>query len=250
MGLFNKLFGQKDKLSDQSQFFDLTPYTQICKTKQELIERYGGIALSKQSDLQALTGTNDWKFSMETGMISFGDNLIVPVQILGTFSHESETWLWAWANEESGVPPNLLTQTLQLKTYGKQNGIEFLYTEEFDATNEDLHLIGLIASGMFDSSGYYLANYGQGTLLVNLKSDEIDQLRKDDFIRISNTFTQLISTSFITNHKSAFINYVIALGYHIDKVGSAFTATKDKNFITADFDNLNRLKNITGTNGS
>ena len=68
----------------------LTP----AQTKQELLGRYAALAFNKQSDLYEVIGDNAWNVDMAAGVISFGPGLVFSVQILGSFSHMSETWLW------------------------------------------------------------------------------------------------------------------------------------------------------------
>lgn len=246
MGFLNKLFGSKDTGNEPAN--ENTPETQPPKTETELLEQYAAVALEKQIDLYEVIGDSAWNFDMKSGTITFGKEFVFPVQVLGTFSHSSETWLWAWANEGSNIPQNLLEQALRLKTYGEQHGIDLLRNPEFDATTQDLHAVGCVASGMFGASGYYLANYGQGTMVATVKSDEVDNLRKDDIPRLLTTFPQVIS-QFNVNHKAAFIHYVTAKGYAVTGNGNTVTATHQTGNATATFDNLGRLADLTGTAG-
>ncbi|WP_316834380.1 DUF6882 domain-containing protein [Pedobacter nutrimenti] len=244
MGFFNKLFKQENNpvgTGEKLSKIDLEP----CKTEQELIQRFGGIALDKQSDLSEVIGSNNWNVDMTKGEISFGTNLVFPIQVLGTFSHSSETWLWAWANTESGLPESIIQQALQLKKYGEENEIPLLSNSEFDASKDDLHLIGLIASGMFNSSAYYVADYGQGAMVVTIKSDTIDKIRKEDHHRVLTTFPQLISL-FEMNHQVALTNYLNAKGYHVAENGNHLSAERDGNRIVAEFDEQFRLTKLNG----
>ena len=220
-------------------------YLTPCKTGQELIERFGGNSFDKQIDLGEVIGKNNWNVDMAKGEISFGANIVFPIQVLGTFSHSSETWLWSWANSKSELPENLTQQAEQLKKYGEDNGIDLLKNSEFDASKDDLHLIGLIASGMFNSSGYYIADYGQGSMVVTIKSDKVDKIRKDNHHRILTVFTQLIS-QFKMNHNFALTNYLTAKNYSISENGTKLIATKNGNTITAEFDDLSRLTKLNG----
>ena len=219
------------------------------QTEQELLERYAALAYDKQNDLYEVIGDNSWNADMGTGTISFGPELVFPIQVLGTFSHSSKTWLWAWANAQSNLPASLLSQAEQLRTYGEQHGIELLTASEFDATETDLHLIGIIASGMFGASAYYLANYGQGTMVVTIKSDLIDQVPKNDFARIPHAFPQVIS-AFEMHHRSAFIHYLTQKGYSVTETADMVSAVVDYGTLTATFDHLGRLANLQGRSGS
>ncbi len=219
--------------------------TQNDSSLKELIEKYGGIALDKQNDLYDVIGENNWNVDLTMGKISFGENLVFPIQVLGTYSHSSGTWLWAWANTQSNIPDNLLKQSLQLKKYGTDNGIELLQNSTFTIEVNDIHAIGIIASGMFLSSGYYLADYGQGIMCVTIKSEVIDKIRQDDHLRILTVFPNLIS-SFEMNHRKALVNYLTAREYEIIDDQNKLTGTKNGKIITAEFDELSRL---TGLNG-
>ena len=164
---------------------------------------------------------------------------------MGTFSHSSETWLWSWANTQSGLSESITQQAEQLRKYGEDNELDLLRNSQFDATKNDLHLIGLVASGMFGSSGYYIADYGQGAMVVTIKSEMVDKIRKDNHYRILTVFPQLISM-FDMNHNKALTNYLISSGYEISENGAKLTASKNVNTIKAEFDDQFRLINLNG----
>ncbi|MCE3228136.1 MAG: hypothetical protein K0S32_2687 [Bacteroidetes bacterium] len=240
MAFFKDLFG-KSGGSEETPNHNQSP----CKTEQELIERYGGIAWEKQNELYKVIGDNNWNVDIKKGEISFGPDNNFPIQILGTFSHSSQTWLWAWANTKSGLPDSLIKHSLELKKYGETNGISLLQNDQFDAGKSDLHLIGMIASGMFRSSGYYVADYGQGAMVVTIKSDKVDKNRDDSHHAIILTFPQLIS-EFEMNHKSALANYLLAKNYTVTDKAKGLSATRNGQTITAEFDESSRLTKLNG----
>jgi hypothetical protein len=246
MGFFSKLFGQSDKTEpinepQLEQQLNLPP----SKTEQALLERYGGIALDKQLDFADIIGDNNWNVDMDKAEISFGANLIFPIQVLGTISHASQTWLWAWANTKSGLTENVTKQSYALKKFGEENEIDLLRNDSFDFSKEDLHLMGIIASGMYNASAYYIADYGQGAMVVTIKSDAIDKLKNQNHQRIFTVFPQLIA-QFDMDHKNAFSNYLIAKGYALSAEGNNVTGTKNGNTVTGLFDEQMRLTNLKG----
>ncbi|MEI2274554.1 hypothetical protein OHD16_20570 [Sphingobacterium sp. ML3W] len=262
MGFLNKLFGKGTKIGqgteaeqgakiEQGAKVEQVTSTKgpenslACCTEQELIERFGGIAFDKQYDFATVISNNNWNIDMTKEEISFGPNLDFPIQVLGTFSHSSETWLWAWANTKSGLSENITQQALQLKKYGEDQGIDLFSNNSFDFSKDELHRIGLIASGMFDASAYYIADYGQGAMLVTIKSNVLDRQYQDDHLRILSVFPQLIS-QFEMNHKIALQWYLEKKGYKISEQGAQFIATKGGDTITAEFDELSRLTNLNG----
>jgi hypothetical protein len=226
----------------------MTPDATPAQTEQELLERYAALACDRQADLAEVIGDKDWNADMAAGTISFGPGLEFPLQALGTFSHVSETWRWAWVGTDPSWPASLLRQAEQLRAYGEQHGIELLTVGEFDATTQDLHAIGAIASGMFGASGYYLANYGQGTLVLTVKSALIDQVPKNDFARISTVFPQVIGL-FELRHRPAFLQYLTQKGYPVTETAEAVSAAVGAGTLTATFDSLGRLASLKGSSG-
>jgi len=243
MDFLKKLFG-KEKAAPSNEE-NQAQTEQPCTSEHELIERYGGVALGKQLKLGEIIGENDWNVDMTKQEISFGGDLVFPIQVLGTFSHSSETFLWSWANEQSGLAETIMQQALQLKKYGEENGIDLLRNNEFDATLHDLHLIGLIASGMFNTSGYYLGDYGAGTMVLTVETALVNKQEKDDHLRILTVFPQLIS-QFEMNHKNALSSYLKASNYTVTTTENSITATKADKTITAEFDTLFRLTSLKG----
>lgn len=241
MSIFKKLFGKEAGQQDSAD----SPIVQQGpgKTEQELTEQYAALGLDKQRNLYDVIGDNSWNADLTKGEISFGNDLAFPIQVLGTFSHSSETWLWGWANTNSNIPQPLLEQALQLKAHGEQYDIPLFKNSTFDAAKNDLHLIGMIASGVFNSSAYYLADYGQGVLLVTLKSAAIDKADKSDAPRVSTVFPEAISF-FEMNHRNAFKNYVERKGYSVNTQSNQVIAEKNGAKITATFDEQGRLINL------
>ncbi|MEP6928759.1 MAG: DUF6882 domain-containing protein [Flavobacterium sp.] len=239
MGILNNLFGKKktenvlksNTINNQKHF----------KNENDFLEKFGAVALEKQRNLFDVTGGLSWNVDMDKEEITFGDDLTFPMQVLGSFSHSSETWLWIWDNKAGGYPESVMKQALLLKQYGEENNIDLLKVGKFDAVQNDLHLIGMIATVVFNSSGYYLGDYGQGTMVVTIKNDSIDQLESEELPRILTVFPELISTFEIQNHKNAFTNYLTAKGYKITSNENEVVAKKNDNVITALFNENNLL---------
>ena len=216
-----------------------------CKNEQELLERYACMAWEKQKDFAEVIGNNNWNVDMGKGEISFGPDLHFPIQVLGTIAYAAQSWLWAWANTVSGLQPQLIEQSLQLKAYGETNSISLLSSDSFDFSKEELHIIGMIASGMFGANGYYIADYGQGAMVVTIKSELIDKQRKDSHHAILTVFPQVIS-QYGMNHRHALKHYLSAKGYRITEDGNNLSGTKNGNTIQATFDELSRLTQLKG----
>ncbi|MBK5720248.1 hypothetical protein JGH11_05125 [Dysgonomonas sp. Marseille-P4677] len=210
-----------------------------------LLEKHAGIAFEKQYNLAEIIGENNWEIDMSTGLIYFGDELKFPMQILGSYSFDSGTWLWAWANEASNIPDSLLIETNRLKEIGETYNIEFLTMPEYNMEPTDVHALGLIASGEFNSSAYYAGNYGNGILLLTLKDESIENVPYNEQLRILSIYPEIIS-NFAINHRRTFKNYLDSKGYSIQEEGNKLTTNKGEGLISAEFDDMDRLVKING----
>lgn len=209
-----------------------------------LFEQYAGIGFEKQYSLAEVIGDNDWSMDMEMGTISFGE-IEMPIQVLGTYSNHSATWLWGWANEASNIPTNLLQQANELKKLGEEYNIEFLTKEEYKIEPTDVHALGIIASGKFGSSAYYAGDFGDGIILVTLESPSVDDVDYNEQARILDVFPQIISI-FGVNHKRALKNYLENKGYTAEEKNNLIKASKNDNTIIATFDENDRLAKLNG----
>jgi hypothetical protein len=253
MGIFGKLFGNNDAENASKTNEEIAPATSNNSTitnapqnatEQDLIERYAGISFDKQADLYEAIHDNAWNADLDIGEISFGPSLNYPVQTLGTYSHQSNNWLWAWANKQADWPESVQVQANQLKAYGEANNIALFTMDSIDTQIGDVHLIGQIATGLFDASAYYVADYGQGAMLFLLKTDKLPAA-KNEHARVITVIPQLIS-AYEMNHKTAITHYLNAKNYTITQDKDTLSATKNGNSLIAEFDELNRLTNLNG----
>ncbi|MGL4598597.1 MAG: DUF6882 domain-containing protein, partial [Bacteroidia bacterium] len=165
--------------------------------------------------------------------------------ILGTFSHGSQNWLWAWANTQSGLPESLLLQASQLKQYGETNGIDLLRTSTFDFSKAEMHFIGLIALELFKARGYYIADFGKGAMLVTIPADKREQVVSENHLRIFSAFPQFIA-QFEMNHQRALVHYLYAKGYTVLQTETTVSGAKAENRVVGKFDAEGRLLNLEG----
>ncbi|MEN7551645.1 DUF6882 domain-containing protein [Rapidithrix thailandica] len=227
---------------------DTTNFNSLEKTKaqsfEELFEQHGALAFEKQFLLSEVIGENHWQFDMNAGCISFGQELVFPVQVIGSLSFGDNSWMWGWANTQSGIPENLLEQSNALKALGEKLNIQELTEAHFAVGDNFEHKIGMIASGLFGASSYYLANYGKGTLVVTIQSDQIPDVNYNYPEKIFTTFPQLIGSIDI-NHREAFKNYLIDRGFQLKTDAHSIEGLKDGKTVRAEFDEQGRLTHLS-----
>ena len=68
-------------------------------------------------------GNPDWNFDMDSGKLAFGDVITLDIQLMGTESTSSQSWLWSWANTMSKIPSKLIQTSNTLRDYGKKTDL-------------------------------------------------------------------------------------------------------------------------------
>ena len=218
-------------------------------SEQELLEQFAAIGLDRQLDLSEVIGDNNWNVDLAKSEISFGEDLTFAMQALGTFSRQSGTWLWAWANSQTPYTEAGTQQARQLRQYSEANGIALLANPDCEATADDLHRLGLMAVGLLQADAYYLADYGQGIMLVTLTDPQLAAAHPKDDLRIFRVFSEVIS-QFELRHQPALAAYLTAKGYEVAASPHALTAHKNGTPVTAEFDELGRLTKFGGNVGA
>ncbi len=208
-----------------------------------LLEQHGGIGFEKQHSLFELIGESDWSVDLDTELLTFSNGEEFKIQVLGSYGYNAETWLWQWANTQSGGEESVYQDALKLKALGEKEGIDLFTTAEFKCNTTEVHLLGVISSSILGSSAYYCGDYGDGIALMTIKSDKIDNVEYVELLRIAETFSSLISIREM-NHKEAFINYMVAKKYEHSLHSNSITASKGDKSITATFDELDRLTDL------
>lgn len=133
----------------------------------------------KQMRLREVIADRNWNLSLEPssktfGKLVFGTSSEDPegakydIQVLGSESLVSQTWLWSWNNPSIPDHLKVLAKELREKT-NLQNLPEFA-TEQWDLLpNRDGHRMGLVACGICDAKAYYSGpngNVGRVLMLI------------------------------------------------------------------------------------
>ncbi|SBW06459.1 conserved hypothetical protein [uncultured delta proteobacterium] len=207
----------------------------------DILEQHAGAVMDRQQVLGERLGSHEWAADTESGMIFFsGPNIESPFEIIGTVSSATGEWLWGWAN--ASLPGDLAVISDSLHAVGKAEGIDFFTKERFPATKDDLHAMGIAACGLGGAKGYYIADYGDGILLVALKDESVLHGWQPEHSRIFSVFPRVIQL-FDLDHKAALQHYLTSLGYAVSEEGG-LSAVKDGRIVTATFDTQGRLAEL------
>ncbi len=214
-------------------------------TLQAYLEKYALLALEKQDRLESLTRERMHELDLDAGTIRF-DDLEFPVQVIGTESDNTLTWLWAWAEEQTEIPVSLLQSAIQLRNWGGGEGLPEFTMPAIDLNRADGNVIAMISAEVCRASSYYRDDYEGGAVFLLLFDRLIDNQPSFDRARLLLRFSDLISR-YDLNHRDTILSYLTL---------KELSPAEQKNLIScelesgerlnAEFDDLGRLVMVNG----
>jgi len=210
-------------------------------------QQHVAAAFERQLRLGDVLSDRAWSFSLHDGTLSFarkgffGKLLPLHVQILGTESQSSDTWLWAWANEGSGIRENFLRIAHQFQELGNTPGIPEFVKGQLPLDEVDGHQIGTLASGINGRGGYYRCPYDDGAMFVYLPDVVLPKVEYPA-VRVTTVFPQVIDAYEVTDHRAALRGLLASLDFRLEKDSpTEIAATFGKTSVHAHFDDQGRM---------
>ena len=188
----------------------------------------------------------DWFIDLEEGFIQFGQDKY-PMQLLGSESYVSNTWLWGWANP-GDFSPAVLQDALSLQQIG-----EARHYEEFTGAEMDLgdlrggHVFSSIAAMLSGGNTcYYRCPYDGGAAFVLVKDLPDDVFKPVDLQNFVQGIQQLIQL-FEADHRLLVKGWLLQEGVEYREAEGAIVADFCSQALEVRFDDLNRITGINAT---
>jgi hypothetical protein len=214
-------------------------------TLQAYLEKYALLSLEKQDRLESLIRDRMHELDLDAGKIRFED-LEFPVQVIGTESDNTLTWLWAWAEEQTEVPIGLLQSAIQLRTWGGNEGIPEFTVPSVDLNRADGNIMAMISVEICRASCYYRDDYEGGTVFLLLFDRMIDSQPSFDRARLLLRFSDLISR-YDLNHRNVVLSYLTLKGLSpVEQRNLINCELESGERLNAEFDDTGRLVVVNG----
>ena len=211
----------------------------------DLFTHHVATGMARQLALADLLGARGWQLDLNAGMVTFGDDLRYPVQLLGTESHGDGTWLWAWANTGSNLDPSLLQLAGWLREHGRIEGVRELTEPSMRLDRVDGHRLALIASGL-TGRPYYRGSYNGGAIFFHLENLPS---RVQGAVPPEKVFTVLgqVLQAFAVDHRSVVVAFLRQQGWRVDDSPAGVLGRhSDGSQMRVTFDHLGRISDLTG----
>jgi len=179
-----------------------------------LYTQHAAASFDKQVYLRAMLGKARWSFALEQGTLAFSqphEMLQLSVQLLGTESQDSNTWLWAWANQESGIPTKSLEAVQQLRSIGQTQQVPELMQSELALTEEiNGGRLAAIATGICRAACYFRVAYPGGVLYMLIKDAQYKRSVRHPLQRIAKLFPAFAKErdALLLNQRTAYLSYL------------------------------------------
>ncbi|HXI71009.1 MAG TPA: hypothetical protein VNN22_11705 [Verrucomicrobiae bacterium] len=157
MGIFKKLFGQKDDTGETPEF------------KAFIEGSMEGLRLQTEAHQNTWHFGKEerWDFAQDTGelVFTFPDMIVrAPAQIVGSFDSQAGTWMWAWANSSIAEP--LARDSVKAREYGEQHHIRRLTAPSWSAEETDGWHMAALANRLCESNGIYRGPAGTSFVFI------------------------------------------------------------------------------------
>lgn len=193
-----------------------------------------------------IIGDNGWNVDIKGGKIKFGNKEFAS-GVLGSESYESDTWLWSWANTESGLPEIVSAPSRRAKKVLSQvpEFINGKFSLDELHTGHNLSMVCCAVSE--ENICYYRCPYSNGAAFVTVKGlpDEIfAPLSAESFVRECMD----IIGGFYCDHLLMVAGFLYQSGYDFEQNGAVLSADVGGTCLFFEFEysgDMYRLMNIS-----
>jgi hypothetical protein len=214
---------------------------------EDYLADHAGSSFARQLALADYLGNGEWGADLEQGVFTYTPDKTFSLQVLGSESHISNTWLWAWANTQSDLPPALLRDVEAIKKHGEKNGATFLTTRSLELDAMSGHAIAMICSGLAGGKCYYRGPYDDGAaylLLDGVPASVTAPVAPERAITVINE----VISQFEVNHRRAVESFLAQQGYRLDRADDTSSAIAPSgSVLNLRFDDRGLLLEMTGT---
>ncbi|SIS47480.1 hypothetical protein SAMN05421766_102135 [Zobellia uliginosa] len=212
----------------------------------ELYNQSFALACEKQEIFSEIVEGLNWSCDMLEGKLTYGDDKVFDIQVIGTYSENEKSWLWAWANNQSGIPEAFLQTSLGMRDLGKAYDLEDLTSPKLQTDTDPGAYFSVIALGVFRDSCYVPLTFKGLKVYVTVRSAEVDDKSRTAPALICSHFTNL-TASFQFPHKYCLFYYLMAKGYQVENSGNNILAKKGDDQILGIFDLKGNLMKISNS---
>lgn len=179
---------------NSENYIDNLPFSLDKANWKEVLSACVGKMLLIQSRMnEHVVKSQNWSVNFSKGTITFGKDEY-PVQLLGSESYVSDTWLWGW-EDINNTPENVLELVNRVYNYGEKWALAPLTTAYLNLTPlENGFTFSIVSCGLEEDYGIYRCPYDKGDAFVAVENLPDAVISSGNALEISGIINQSIST--------------------------------------------------------
>ena len=128
----------------------------------QLMEQTLGAALVRQNWMDQYLANRQWRLDLNRQAIIINQSLTLPVVLAGSFSKQTKTWLWAWANSAKTIPRSFKNRARTLHQQVVGHPCRWLNQAYSNLMPQQIRNRLMLASSLYGQGAYIRFNYRDG----------------------------------------------------------------------------------------
>jgi TPR repeat protein len=206
----------------------------------DLLAEHAATSIAKQRAFKEWLGDHTWMIDLAEGTVNFEHDRVFRMQVLGTESQIDHSWLWAWANEISKPPPQVLEAAERLRALGEAEGIEELRRPGYHLAEAGGHLLSLVASGVCGADAYYRGRHESTAVYFLVFATPVREQAPAPVEQVLATLTQALARLDV-DHRRLVWHFLRQQGFELRTEGRALVATSGERELAVRFNAAGRV---------
>jgi hypothetical protein len=213
-----------------------------------IFDTYALGSAEQQEHAQDVLGDKAFQADLTRGTVTFGSDLTVRAELVGSEAADPGSWMWAWANP-SGFPDPVTGAARHARAYGEQHGVPELTTAELPLDGAPVgYRMTVVTCGLAGGYAFYPAPAAPGTTAYLLLDSPALALPPVQLTRVMTVLTTVTAGGQVRDWRRALHTYAGQRGLEVrpDDAGVELVHPGGQGSIRVDLDQLGRVSNITG----
>jgi hypothetical protein len=213
-----------------------------------IFDTYALGSAEQQEHAQEVVGGRPFEADLTRGTVTFGGELTVRAELVGTEAAEPGSWMWAWANP-SGFADQVTGAARHARGYGEQHGLAELTTPELPLDGSPVgYRMTVVTCGLAGGYAFYPAAATPGTTAYLLLDSPVLALPPVRLTRVLTVLTAVTGGGQVTDWRRALHSYAGQRGLEArpDDAGVELVHPGGEGSVRVDLDPAGRVANIAG----
>jgi hypothetical protein len=220
----------------------------VAGTFQDMFDSYALGSAEHQEHAQEVVGDKPFEADLQRGTVTFGSELTVRAELIGTEATGPGSWLWSWANP-GGFGDHLTAAARNARGIGEREGIAELTTGELPLQGAVGYRTTVVTCGLAGGYAFYPATAAPGTTAYLLLDHPALAFPPVRLSRTVTVITALVASGQVADWRRALHTYAGQRGLEArpDERGVELVHHGGQGSVRVEIDQLGRVADIAGS---